>query len=232
MSKYFFTVCFSVGLALISGCAQQARGGVAQTAVPESGELAQKKGLEGAKPLGQPVEKSYQIKESRGQLDVQYPYFGVESFDKAVKSTLEDIEKAFRGVLSDPFFSNQNVTMGVDYRIVSLEDGVDILFHVNSYVEGSNHPNDYVKTLSIDLDGNILTPEELLDGADYEALLETASQAVRRANPELKNLNLPDYIKPELEYFRHVLRTGNGSLTVYFDSEVLPHVYGILWAEL
>lgn len=169
---------------------------------------------------------------AEGRFAATYPQFGNAVVDAAVKAKVDEIYSQGKALIDDPDFAGQKVVVEVKYDIVNETDGVDILFTIDSNVEGAAHPNEVVETLVVDEMGRVLPPEELLNGADFDVLLTKAEDKIKSDNPEFARLDMHSYVKPEISSFRHVVRNDKGGLTVYFDSELLPHVYGVVFVDL
>ena len=167
-----------------------------------------------------------------GRFVATYPQFGNAGVDAVVKAKVDEIYSQGKALIDDPDFAGQKVSVEVKYDIVNETDGVDILFTIDSNVEGAEHPNEVVETLVVDETGRVLPPEELLNGADFDVLLTKAEDKIKADNPEFARLDMHSYVKPEISSFRHVVRNDKGGLTVYFDSELLPHVDGVVFVDL
>ncbi len=142
-----------------------------------------------------------------GRFVATYPQFGNAGVDAVVKAKVDEIYSQGKALIDDPDFAGQKVSVEVKYDIVNETDGVDILFTIYSNVE-------------------------LLNGADFDVLLTKAEDKIKADNPEFARLDMHSYVKPEISSFRHVVRNDKGGLTVYFDSELLPHVYGVVFVDL
>lgn len=163
-----------------------------------------------------------------GTFTAEYPHFSIEAFDSAVVEKIRAIQTKMEELIKDPDFADREVTVEVGYRIVNRFNGVDILFRIYSNVEGAAHPNEVVETLTIDGAGRILTPEELLKGVDLDVLSMKIEDKIASEFPEYARLDIRAYVKREIVNFRHVVRNDRGGRTVYFDSELLPNVYGVV----
>ncbi len=167
-----------------------------------------------------------------GTFDCQYPVVGIEAFDGSIRQKVGEIRAKADELFDEPAFAGRSITFEVRYEVYNQTDGLDILFVLYSNVEGSPHPNAVVETLSIDGDGRAIPTVELLNGADFDVLLTMAEEKIKEEHPDFADFDMHAYVKPEIENFRHAVRTKDGKMRYFFDGELLPHVYGIISVDL
>lgn len=177
------------------------------------------------------------------EIEAAYPEMPNEAADKTLRdwlaASLDELMTAHQGVMVDPEYPEERLTVSGDYETASPSNGAaSVVYSFVSYVKGAAHPMTVIETANIDLEsGTLLESKDLF--ADAEMALEIfaahakgfVEESLREQAPDfgIADGDIPwfdDGFAKEWDNYSCLALEPGGVRVIFQRYQILPYVFG------
>lgn len=165
------------------------------------------------------------------KININYPITKFNNVNKDIKVMLDSIIKNFIDSSKRNIMLNLYYTLYITYEEYKYKDIISYIFKVSEFTGGA-HPNNYLKSIRFDYDGNIITIDTLIsDDKNILIKLSNESRKILLSKDEFKSDNIINMVldgtRPNKDNFENFALTNNGILVFFDYYQVGPYYYGV-----
>lgn len=164
------------------------------------------------------------------KININYSITKFNNVNKDIKVMLDSIIKNFVDNSKRNIMLNLYYTLYITYEEYKYKDIISYIFKVSEFTGGA-HPNNYLKSIRFDYDGNIITIDTLIsDDKNILIKLSNESRKILLSKDEFKSddiIMVLDGTRPNKDNFENFALTNNGILVFFDYYQVGPYYYGV-----
>lgn len=165
------------------------------------------------------------------KININYPITKFNNVNKDIKTMLDNIIKNFVDNSKRNIMLNLYYTLYITYEEYKYNNIISYIFKVSEFTGGA-HPNNYLKSIRFDYDGNIITIDTLIfNDKNILIKLSNESRKILLSKDEFKSDNIINMVldgtRPNKDNFENFALTNNGILVFFDYYQVGPYYYGV-----
>ena len=165
------------------------------------------------------------------KININYPITKFNNVNKDIKTMLDNIIKNFVDNSKRNIMLNLYYTLYITYEEYKYNNIISYIFKVSEFTGGA-HPNNYLKSIRFDYDGNIITIDTLIfNDKNILIKLSNESRKILLSKDEFKSDDIINMVldgtRPNKDNFENFALTNNGILVFFDYYQVGPYYYGV-----